>query len=65
MEVGQPDSGVGQPVQIGRVDLTAEGADIGEPEVVCHDHEEIGLCHGDASCQFHWPNGTFRPLPIR
>ena len=42
MEIGEPDPGVGQPVQIGGVDLAAERADIGEPEIVCHDHQEVG-----------------------
>src|ERR1700733_1223784 len=65
VEIGQPDPRVGQPVQIGGVDLAAEGADIGEPEVICDDHQEVRPCHGEASCQVHGPNGTFRLPPIR
>ncbi len=58
MEIGQPDPGVGQPVQIGGLDLAAEGADVGEPEVVRHDYQEVRPCHGEASCQVSRPDGN-------
>ena len=51
MEVGEPDPGVGQPIEVGRFDLAAERADVGKPEVVCDDHEEVGALHAHASCQ--------------
>ena len=65
MEVGEPDPRVGQSVQVRGADLATEGADIGEPEVVCHDQQEVGPCHGEASCQVFLPMGTFRPPSIR
>lgn len=51
MEIGEPDPGVGQPIEIGCIDLAAECADIGIPEVVCNDHEEVWPFHAQASCQ--------------
>ena len=44
MKIGEPDPGVGEPIQIGRVDLTTEGADIGKPQIVCHDDQEEYIC---------------------
>lgn len=58
MEIGEPDPGVGQPIQVGGVDLSAERADVGEPEIVCHYHQKVGPCHGEASCQVFRPIGT-------
>jgi enoyl-CoA hydratase len=60
MKIGEPDPGVGQPVEVGGVDLSAERANVGEPEIVCHYHQEIGPCHGEASCQVFRPMGTLR-----
>src|ERR1700741_277665 len=51
MEIGKPDPPVGQPIQVGRIDLAAERADIGKPEVVRHDHQKVGPLHAEASCQ--------------
>ncbi len=50
MEIGQPDARVGQAVQVGGVDLTTEGTDIGEPQIVGHDDQKVGACHAQASC---------------
>ena len=50
MEIGQPDARVGQAVQVGSVDLTTEGADVREPEIVGHDDQKVGACHAQASC---------------
>src|SRR5271163_1957072 len=65
MEIGEPDPRVGQSVQVRGADLPTEGADIGEPEVVRHYHQEVGPCHGQASCQVFRPMGTFRLPSIR
>jgi hypothetical protein len=60
MEIGEPDPGVGQPIEIGRINLAAECADIGIPEVVCNDHEEVWPFHAQASCQVHRRDGMLR-----
>ena len=62
MEIGEPDPRVGQPIEIGRLDFAAERAEIGKPEVVRHDHEEVGPLHAEASCQVGRPGGM---LPQR
>ena len=41
MESGQPQSLVGESVEVRRFDLAAECADVGEAEVVGDDHEEV------------------------
>src|SRR6201993_2953320 len=51
MEIGEPDPGVRQPIQVGRIDLAAERADIRKPEVVRHDHQKVRPLHAEASCQ--------------
>src|SRR6201997_1689295 len=51
MEIGEPDPGVRQPIQVGRLDLAAERADIRKPEVVRHDHQKVWPLHAEASCQ--------------
>ena len=51
MKIGEPDPRVGEPVQIGRIDLAAEGTDIGKSEIVRHDHQEVRPLHAEASCQ--------------
>ena len=51
MEIGESDPRVGEPIEIGCIDFAAERADIGKPEVVRHDHEEVGPLHAEASCQ--------------
>ena len=42
VEVGQAQAGDGQGVEVRRGDLAAEGADIGEAQVVGDDHQEVG-----------------------
>jgi hypothetical protein len=47
VEVGEAQAGAGQAVEVGRGDLAAEGADVGEAQVVGDDDEEVGaLGHG-------------------
>lgn len=60
MEIGEPDPGVGQAVEVGRLDLPAECAEVGEAEVVCNDHQEVGALHGQASCQVRRQGGMPR-----
>ena len=47
MKIGEAATPVRQSVQIRRIDLAAERADIGKPEVVCHYHQEVGPLHDD------------------
>jgi hypothetical protein len=42
MEIGEPQPGIGQPVEIGRMDFTAERSDIGKSQIVGDDHQKIG-----------------------
>jgi hypothetical protein len=64
MKIGESDARVGEPVQVGRFDLPTEGSDIGKPKIVCHDHQEVGPLHAEASCQVRDRNGTFWVLVI-
>ncbi|MNP01090.1 hypothetical protein D3C76_928930 [compost metagenome] len=55
VEVGQAQAGVGQGVEVRGADLAAEGADVGEAEVVGDDHQEVraaeqGIGHGAVPC---------------
>jgi hypothetical protein len=58
MEIGESQALMGQPIQIRRVDLATERTDVGEPEIVGDDHQEVRPLHGEASCQVWRPKGT-------
>lgn len=45
MKIGEPQPRIRQPVQVGRLDLAAESADVGEAEIIRHDHQKVGPLH--------------------
>src|SRR5579875_2044026 len=47
MEVSKAESGCGQRVEVGSVDLRPVATDVGEPEVVAEDDDDVG-------CSFWW-----------
>jgi len=42
VEAGEPDTVVRERVEVGRLDLAAERAHVGEPQVVAQDDDDVG-----------------------